>query len=95
MPNPASFDTAQTVKENFAPLSRENGEVPNTNTTTNDFDGNSIVNTLISLLCGLCNKDYNTQEMLGLDGQNNTTQLQQVEPNRNDDLNNSGEHKST
>lgn len=92
LPNPSSYDTAQSVRENFAPLSRENGEVPNTN-TANEFDGSNLVNTIISLLCGLCNKDNSVQEVFGLDDQNNTTQ-RLVDPNRNDDFNNPGEQLS-
>lgn len=61
---------ARNVRENFAPLSKENCEATNNNTT--EFDGNNIVNTLITLLCGLCNKS-NTDELLGIDEQNNAT----------------------
>lgn len=86
MPNSSDI-TAQNVRENFAPLSKENGEGPNNNTT--EFDGNNIVNTIISLLCGLCNKN-NVDEMLGLDEQNNTTQ-RLVDHNATDDPNNTGE----
>ncbi|TMW50475.1 hypothetical protein DOY81_004471 [Sarcophaga bullata] len=83
---PKSSDiTAQNVRENFAPLSKENGEGPNSNNTT-ELDGNNIVNTIISLLCGLCNKN-NIDEMLGLDDQNNTTE-RLVERNATDDHNN-------
>ncbi|XP_065366680.1 calpain-A isoform X1 [Calliphora vicina] len=83
---PKSSDiTAQNVRENFAPLSKENGEGPYNNNTT-EFDGNNIVNTIISLLCGLCN-NTNNDEMHGLDEQNNTTQ-RLVDRNTTDDPNN-------
>lgn len=86
MPNPSDI-SAQSVRENFAPLSKENGEGPNTNT---EFDSNNIVNTIISLLCGLCSNTNNNDEMLGLDQRNNATQ-RLVDPNATDDLNNTGE----
>lgn len=86
---PKSSDiTAQNVRENFAPLSKENGEGPNNNNTT-ELDGNNIVSTIISLLCGLCNKN-NIDEMFGLDEQNNTTE-RLVDRNAIDDHNNTGE----
>ncbi|XP_037806995.1 calpain-A isoform X2 [Lucilia sericata] len=84
LPKSSDF-TAQNVRENYAPLSKENGEGPNNNNTT-ELDGNNIVNTIISLLCGLCNKN-NIDEMLGLDEQNNTTQ-RLVDHNATDDPNN-------
>ncbi|XP_005185121.2 calpain-A isoform X2 [Musca domestica] len=81
----SSLETAQNVKENLAPLSQENGNVPNTN-NNNDLDVGNILNTIVSLLCGLCNKDNSVQEMFGLDDQNNTTQ-RLYDPNRTDDYN--------
>lgn len=70
-------------------MSQENGNVPNTN-NNNDLDVGNILNTIVSLLCGLCNKDNSVQEMFGLDDQNNTTQ-RLYDPNRNDDYNSPGE----
>lgn len=85
--------TAQNVRENFAPLSKENGEGPNNNNT--EFDGNNIVDTIISLLCGLCNKN-SIDDMLGLDEQNNTTQRLVDHPGgTTDDPNNTGELLTT
>lgn len=86
---PKSSDiSAHTQRENFAPLSKENGEAPNATTTA--LDGGNIVDTLISLICGLCNKNT-LDDMLGLDEQNNTASQRLVDQITTDDPNNSGE----
>ncbi|KAL9917192.1 calpain A isoform 1-T2 [Glossina fuscipes fuscipes] len=84
---PKSSDiSAHTQRENFAPLSKENGEAPNATTTA--LDGGNIVDTLISLICGLCNKNT-LDDMLGLDEQNNTASQRLVDQITTDDPNNS------
>uniref|UniRef100_A0A1A9WAE2 Calpain catalytic domain-containing protein n=1 Tax=Glossina brevipalpis TaxID=37001 RepID=A0A1A9WAE2_9MUSC len=82
----SSTISAYSQRENFAPLSKENGEAPNA--TTTDLDGGNIVDTLISLICGLCNKNT-LDDMLGHDEQNNTASQRLVDQITTDDTNNS------